>query len=62
MLRKTLESYTGPLSNSEFAEIMDLVTADIKVNRIAFGRRTSTKEAVDIALSCFLALQRGQVA
>lgn len=62
MLRKTLEQFTGPLSNSEFTEIMDLATTDIKVNRVAFGRRISPKEAVDIALGCFMALQRGQVA
>ena len=62
MLRKTLEQFTGPLSDSEFAEIMDLVTADIKVNRVAFKRRTTAKDAVDIALGCFMALHRGCVA
>ena len=62
MLRKILESYTGPLSNSEFAVILDLVRTDVKVNRVAYQRRTSTKDAVDIALGCFMALQRGQVA
>jgi len=59
MLRKTLESFTGPLSNSEFEEVMDLATTDIKINRVAFKRRTSPKEAVDIALGCFMSLQRG---
>jgi len=62
MLRKILESFVGPLSNSEFAVVLDLVRTDVKVNRVAFKRRTSTKEAVDIALGCFMALQRGQVA
>jgi len=62
MLRKILESFTGPLSNSEFATVLDLVRTDVKVNRVAFKRRTSTKEAVDIALGCFVALQRGRVA
>jgi len=59
MLRKTLESFVGPLSNSEFSEVMDLATTDIKTNRVAFKRRTSLKEAGDIALGCFMALQRG---
>lgn len=62
MLRKALETYTGPLSNSEYSEIINLVRTDVKVNRVAFGRRTSTKDAVDIALGCFMALQRGCVA
>jgi len=62
MLRKTLESYTGPLSNSEFDEIMDLVRTDVRINRVPFEPRVTTKEAVDIALGCFIALQRGNVA
>ena len=62
MLRAILESKVGPLSNSVFAEVMDLTTTDIKINRVAFKQRTSTKEALDIALSCFTALQRGKVA
>jgi len=62
MLRKTIESFTGPLSNSEFSEIMDLVRTDVRVNRVAFKRRTTTKDAVDIALGCFMALHRGCVA
>ena len=59
MLRKTLESFTGPLSNSEFSEIMDLVRTDVKGNRVPFKQRVSAKDAVDIALGCFMALQRG---
>lgn len=62
MLRSILESFTGPLSNAEFREIIDLVRSDIKINRVAFKRKTSTKEAIDIALGCFMALQRGIVA
>ena len=59
VLRKILEATHGPMTDSEFAEVMDLIRTDVKVNRVAFNRRTSTKEAVDIALGCFMALQRG---
>ena len=62
MPRKILEATHGPMTDSEFAEVMDLIRTDVKINRVAFNRRTSTKEAVDIALGCFMALRRGQVA
>ena len=59
MLRKILESKVGKLTDAQFAEVMDLVRADVKINRVAFKRRTSHKEAVDIALGCLMALKRG---
>lgn len=62
MLRKILESALGPLTNSQFSEALDLATTDIKVNRVAFGKRTSLHDAVEIAGSCFVALNRGKVA
>jgi len=62
MLRKIIESKLGPMTDAEFAEIMDLATADIKINRIHFGKRTSLSEAAEIVLRCFIALGRGRVA
>lgn len=62
MLRKILESRTGPLTTAQFAEVMDLATTDIKTNRVGFGKRTSLGEAVEIAVSCHIALNRGAVA
>lgn len=62
MLRKTLESITGPMTNSQFAEVMDLVTTDVKINHIAFGKRTSFKDTVEIAVRCFVTLGWGRVA
>ncbi|WP_407310999.1 hypothetical protein [Desulfosporosinus sp. SB140] len=62
MLRKLLEQTLGPISNSEFHQILDLATTDIKTNRVAFGKRTSFKEVVEIAIGCHIALQRGKVA
>lgn len=62
MLRKILESKLGPLTNAQFAEVVDLATTDIKINRVNFGKRTSLSQAVEIAAGCFIALGRGMVA
>lgn len=62
MLKLILESILGPLTNSQFVEVMDLATTDIKINRVEFGKRTSLHDAVEIAGSCFIALGRGKTA
>ncbi|MDQ7095979.1 hypothetical protein REC12_20500 [Desulfosporosinus sp. PR] len=62
MLKKILESTLGSLTSSELKEILDLATADIKVNRVDFGKWTSLKQAINIAASCHSALKRGRVA
>lgn len=62
MLRTILESTLGPLTNSQFAEALDLATTDIKVNRVDFGKRTSLHDAVGIAKISLMVLRRGQVA
>ena len=62
MLRIILESTLGPMSNVEFAEIMDLATTDIKINRFDFGKRTSLADVVEIARSCLIALSKEKVA
>jgi hypothetical protein len=62
MLRKTLEQTTGPLTDLEFLEVLDLVTSDIMVNHVDFGKRTSLSQAVEIAAGCLVALGRGMVA
>lgn len=62
MLRKILESNLGPMTNTEFEEVLDLVTVDIKINRVNFGKRTSLSYAVEIARSCFIVLSREEVA
>jgi len=62
MLRATLERTTGPLTDDQFIEVMDLTTTDICINNIAWGRRTSLGEAVQIAEITFRMLQRCRVA
>ena len=62
MLRQILESRTGPLTDSQFSEIKDLVETDISVNQIFSGKETSPDEEVEIAVRCFIALGRGQAA
>ncbi|MBC2721811.1 hypothetical protein [Desulfosporosinus sp.] len=62
MLRKIIETKTGPLTAAQFAEVMDLATTDIQINRLNFGKRTSLSEAVEIAAGCFIAMSRGAVA
>lgn len=48
MLRNILESLIGPMSDSDFAEVLDLATTDIKTNRVGFGKRTSIKDLVEL--------------
>lgn len=62
MLRKIIESKTGPLTAAQFAEVMDLVTTDIKINNISFNKRTCLNEVVEIAGRCFLILRKVNVA
>ena len=49
MLKKLLEGRVGHLSNSEFSIICEIVTDDIKFNRISFKKRTSLDHVLDIA-------------
>lgn len=62
MLRKLLEAILGPMSDSEYEEVLDLATADIQINRVSFGKRTSLKDVVKISRDCFIAMGRGKVA
>lgn len=58
MIRNILEASVGPMSNTQFAEIMDLTTTDIRVNNIGFGRRTSLGDVVRVAEISFRVLSR----
>lgn len=58
MLRKILESITGPMSDADFRETLDLATDDIRVNRVGFNQRTSLLVIIDISLSCYHLVQR----
>lgn len=49
MLRKALERRVGHLSNAEFAVIMEIVTDDLKFNRVNFGKCTSLDYVLDIS-------------
>lgn len=60
MLRKFLEFDLNLMTDSEFREVLDLATSDIKTNRVDFGKRTSLPEVVEIAAGCIKALQRGR--
>ena len=62
MLRKILDFDLDPMTDSEFREVLDLATSDIKTNRVDFGKRTSLHDLVEIAESCFSVLQRGRSA
>jgi hypothetical protein len=50
VIRKLLESKVGNLSNAEFAVVMEIVTDDLKFNRVSFGKCTSLKYVLDIAV------------
>lgn len=48
MLFKYLTELKSSLSESDFKDFIIDVENDIKVNRVAFGKRTSTKEFINI--------------
>ena len=58
MLRKILEQTTGQLTDTEFAEVLDLTTVDIKVNRIGYNERTSLRDVVRVAGICLGIVRR----
>ena len=62
MLRKILESDLRPMTDSEFAEVLDLATTDIKINRVGFSKMTSLSDMVEIAWISLKVLGRGEVA
>lgn len=62
MLRKILEFDLNSMTDSEFREILDLATSDIKTNRVNFGKRTNLPEVIEIAEICFMAQKRGKEA
>lgn len=61
-MRKLIERTLGPLTDSEFTELLDLVTTDIYINNVRWGKRTSPAEMVQIAEITWRMLQRCRVA
>ncbi|WMJ79568.1 hypothetical protein RBU49_11775 [Clostridium sp. MB40-C1] len=58
MIKQMLERQTGHLSNVEFAKIAEMVTDDIKFNRIKFGKCTSLEYVSTIAERSAIVLKR----
>jgi hypothetical protein len=58
MIRQALEARNIHLSNSEFAVVMEIVTDDIKFNRIGFKKKTSMEDVISIAEKSVLTLRR----
>jgi hypothetical protein len=58
MLKEALEKRVGQVSNSEFAEIMEAATEDIKFNYISFKKKISLQAVLDIAERCAITLKR----
>jgi len=62
MIKQILERTTGPLTTSQFHELMDLTTTDILVNGIGFGRLTSLGNVLQVAEISFRILERCRAA
>ena len=50
MLRKLLEQRGIDLTSAEFAIVAEIVTDDIKFNRVSFNKCTSLDYVLDIAI------------
>ena len=48
MLKKFISQYIGPCPD----ELLAVLTADIKCNRIRFGKRTTKDDIANLAISC----------
>lgn len=48
MLKQYLDSLRGECSTEEFVALMQMVTDDVKFNRLGFGKKTSSKDIIDI--------------
>ncbi|MDP4179065.1 MAG: hypothetical protein Q8900_12090 [Bacillota bacterium] len=59
MIRQDVEKKLGlRLSDSLFKHSLDMATKDIKFNRIAFKKRTTLKQAIEITAICALTALR----
>lgn len=54
MLRKLIETRTGPLTDPEFHKILTQVTLDIRVNHLGYNLRTSLSYAIQSAIRSLL--------
>lgn len=59
MLKNLLESKIGQtISNSEFKEIKQMTSDDIKFNFIGFGKKPHLDDVIIVAERCAIALKR----
>jgi hypothetical protein len=58
VLRKILEATLGPMLDTDFEQVLDLATDDIRVNRVSFRQQTTLSIVVDISISCYSLVQR----
>ncbi|QIB26067.1 hypothetical protein [Caloranaerobacter azorensis] len=58
MLLNMVQKQIGYVSEEHFRLALDMATDDIKANRIAFGKRTSLEEALEIIIACIKVVQK----
>lgn len=58
MIRNILEATLGPMTDTDFKQVLDLVTSDILVNRVSFSHQTTLSVVLAISLSCYSLVQR----
>lgn len=58
MLQKLLEQARANMTGKQFTELMKLVTTDIRINRIAWGKRTGMDYAVMVLEQTYRMLKR----
>lgn len=61
MVFKFLKNLKKEVGESNFEIILDMTDADIKFNRIGFGKTTGPKQFIEICTGCKNALMRYQV-
>ncbi|WP_244833396.1 hypothetical protein [Clostridium sp. BJN0001] len=58
MVFNFLDELKRKVCKKDFEVILDMVTDDIKFNRVKFNKRTSPKEFITICNSCYIAITR----
>jgi hypothetical protein len=52
LLRKRIESISGPLTDAQFQVLSKMLDEDIKFNQISFRKRTTLPKLLNIAAIC----------
>jgi hypothetical protein len=57
-LQQIIKSTAGPMTDAELRMVCDMVTSDIKANRLRFGLKTTLRHVAESAAICLQIVRR----